>query len=264
MNKKKLVTLVLAGMMTVGVVGGTLAWFTSEDSINNVFKTGSVTDPEDGLEAGIDVQENFPGSTEEKDTGDMVYGKPVTPNQTLTKEVWVESKANYNQIVRARVVKNFIDPDTGGVVTHWAENTEGKIEYGDSTLNGAKPLDLSYIVLAENLNGNPSAPEGWTVQLNGIEDTSALKETNWYYYNEVVEPHEKDHVHPTLTACRTTDLLKTVTLSKDAGNEYKNLRFDVKVEAESIQATNGAIENVWQNVPEKIKDLDPSVGKAQQ
>lgn len=263
MHNKKIQALVVAGLLTVGVIGGTLAWFTSQDQVTNIFNTGSVTDPEDGLDAGIDVEENFPdkdGNQIKPDkNGNYIYPDSITPNQTLAKEVWVESKANYDQIVRGRVVKNFIDPTTNKVVTHWVEGEKGKIIYGDSNLQNGKSLNLNYIVLADNFNENDKAPEGWTIET--ITETNTLKsdtssETNWYYYNKVVTPHNGE----THTTCKTTDLLKKVTLSKDAGNEYKNLRFDVKVEGESIQATNGAIkdESVWKNVPNNIKELDKS------
>lgn len=44
MNKKKLSALLLAGTLTAGVVGGTFAWFTSQDSVTNQFTTGGNED----------------------------------------------------------------------------------------------------------------------------------------------------------------------------------------------------------------------------
>ena len=38
MNKRKIVTLLVAGTLTVGIVGGTLAYFTSQDSVVNQFR----------------------------------------------------------------------------------------------------------------------------------------------------------------------------------------------------------------------------------
>ncbi|MGL5354186.1 MAG: SipW-dependent-type signal peptide-containing protein, partial [Clostridium sp.] len=138
MNKKKISALIIAGVITLGVIGGTLAWFTAKDDVTNIFNTGSVTDKEDGLDAGIDVEENFLNKDKtpvEKDQDDnYVYKTPVTPNEKMTKEVWIESTANYDQIVRARIVKNFVDPITKKEVTHWATGSDGKIIYGDSTL----------------------------------------------------------------------------------------------------------------------------------
>ncbi|MGL4773490.1 MAG: hypothetical protein ACRC2K_08015, partial [Clostridium sp.] len=75
--------------------------------------------------------------------------------------------------------------------------------------------------------------------------------TNWYYYNSVVKPVGQP-------GDKTSDILKKVTLSKDAGNVYKNLTFEVKVLGESVQASNGAINDasVWQDVPANIKALN--------
>ena len=172
MSKKKIAALLVAGMMTVGVVGGTLAWFTSNDSVTNVFNTG--TTPEDRLDAGIEVDEEFPNST------DNEYNKPVLPGDSMVKEVWVESTANYDQFVRAKLVKNFYYDDE--VVTHWAEVTvdgENKIVYGDSNLDNGKPLNLSNIQLELN-NDNT-----WSIE-SGLINLSSLSETNWYYYNKVL------------------------------------------------------------------------------
>ena len=41
----------------------------------------------------------------------------------------------------------------------------------------------------------------------------------------------------------TSMLLDSVTLSKDAGNEYQGLVFDIDVEATSTQASNDAYED---------------------
>lgn len=263
MHKKKIQSLVVAGLLTVGVVGGTLAWFTSQDNIKNVFNTGSVTDTDDGLDAGIDVKENFPGSTVDKD-GNSVYDKPVTPNESLTKEVWVENTANYDQIIKAKVVKNFVDSSSGKIVTHYKmtettnakKQTVKKIEYTNNPTGGGwTALNLKYIELGDNLNGSGS-PDQWTLQTLPITDTSAKSESNWYFYNKVLKPAKNADF-------KTNNLLKTVTLSKDAGSEYKNLRFDVEVEAQSIQAANGAIKDTsaWQNVPDTIQLLDESKSK---
>lgn len=256
MNKKKIAALIVVGAITLGVIGGTLAWFTAKDDITNIFKTGSVSNPEDGMDAGIKVDERFldkNGDIIQPDAdGNYVYNTPVTPNETITKNVWIRSTANYDQIVRARIIKKFIDIETGNEVTHWTTNSTGKVIYGDNTLENGQPLNLNYIILLENLNG-VGAPVGWTIQLNPNVDTSNLSITNWYYYNKVLKPENiinNDDL--------TSNILNTVTLSKDAGNEYKNLRFDVKVEGESIQASNGAIndDSVWQDVPQNIKDLN--------
>lgn len=247
MSKKKIQALLLAGVLTVSVVGGTFAWFTSEDSITNVFSTAGTEDPTDP-DAGIKIDENFPGPdgtpVVPDENGNFVYPGAVTPNKTLTKEVHVKSTAKYDQIVKARVVKGFLKD--GKPVTHYKE-TDGVIEYAlKPAEDGWIALNLGYIQLADKLNGEGS-PEGWTIQTNSKSDTSDSTESNWYFSNERLKPFAENG--------KTTDLLKSVTLSKEAGNQYKNLGFDVKVEAESIQASNGAI-NTWDNVPENIKNLN--------
>ena len=64
MNKKKLVTMVLAGSLAVGLVGGSLAWFTSSDKVLNKFAT--VQDDDNKGDSGIDIYECFDEDGTEK------------------------------------------------------------------------------------------------------------------------------------------------------------------------------------------------------
>ena len=52
-----------------------------------------------------------------------------------------------------------------------------------------------------------------------------------------------------------TNLLESVTLSKDTTNEFKGLKFDVVVDSEGVQAANGAVNDSWKDAPQAIKTL---------
>lgn len=234
MNKKKIAALLIAGTLTVGVVGGTFAWFTSSDSVTNKFSTGTVTDPETpgNPDAGIEIEENFPGDT----TGDGKYDNPVLPGTTMTKEVSVKSTANYDQYLRAKVTKTWYYNDK--VVTHYKVTTEGgkeKVEYGaptDTVSTDWKALDSSLIVLTFDTPGTE------------IGNTWTIETGKYYYYNRLLG---KD-------SAKTSALLKSVTFSSDADKYYKNLTFDVKVDAEGVQATKAAIAE-WKEIPQYVKEL---------
>ncbi len=47
MSKKKIIGLCIAGVLAVGSIGGSLAWFTSSDSVTNPFSTASTDNPSD-------------------------------------------------------------------------------------------------------------------------------------------------------------------------------------------------------------------------
>ena len=240
MHKKKISALVVAGLLTVGVIGGTLAWFTSSDEVTNIFSTGMTnsTDPN----AGIDIEENFPNSTPDEN-GDNVYNKPVLPGDQMVKEVKVNSTANYNQFVRAKVTKvwklavaqegseNGPALEKGATVTHYKvvkdekTNTE-KVVYASLEMggngNGWKVLDENKIKLYLDIENADTGYKGtWT------------KDGEYYYYNKMLGEKQS-----------TTNLLEKVTFESDANdNYYKNLTFEVKVEAEGVQATNGAAQD---------------------
>lgn len=90
MNKKKLSALLLAGTLTAGVVGGTFAWFTSQDSVTNQFTTGATDDP-NNPDAGIDIWEKFEEPTN------------VVPGTTTDKLVQVKNTTNYDQFIRVKI-----------------------------------------------------------------------------------------------------------------------------------------------------------------
>lgn len=92
--------------------------------------------------------------------------------------------------------------------------------------------------------------------LANTTNTTDLEENKWvdggdgyYYYLAPVDPDAE-----------TDKLLDAVTLSKDANNDYKNAEFDVKADAEGIQATNKAAASEWSTanaaVLEKLTSLE--------
>ena len=111
MNKKKIAALIVAGIMTVGVVGGTLAWFTSEDSVTNVFNTGAVN--EDGGN-GVEIWEDYTPATS------------VVPGETTTKLVQVQNTTNYDSFIR---VKFDLSWDKDGLLTEKIE-----LNFGDNII----------------------------------------------------------------------------------------------------------------------------------
>ncbi|EJT6341109.1 hypothetical protein N2W42_001867, partial [Clostridium perfringens] len=69
---------------------------------------------------------------------------------------------------------------------------------------------------------------------------------DYYYYNEAVQASDGvDNSGPDTTK----KLLESVKLSNNADNLYKDLKFDVVVEAESIQSENGAAQDAWGYTP---------------
>lgn len=97
MNKKKVISLLVAGVMTVGIVGGTLAWFTSSDSATNKFTTGSYSDE---VTKGLDIWEKFTPSE----------ATNLTPGADVTKKVQVKNTASYSQFIRVKITPKWTAP----------------------------------------------------------------------------------------------------------------------------------------------------------
>ena len=203
MSKKKIIGLCIAGVLAVGSIGGSLAWFTSSDSITNPFSTASTDNPSNP-NSGIKINEKF--NKEEADN--------TLPGDKVTKQVNVSNTATYDQLIRVKIEKVWKD----------AEGTE-------------KPdLDKENIILnfEKNLTDSNNPEEGkWIKGSDG-----------YYYYNGIVNQKGQ-----------TSNLLESVTLSKDTTNEFKGLKFDVTVNSEGVQAANGAVSDSWKDAPQAIKDL---------
>ena len=98
MSKKKIIGLCIAGVLVVGSIGGSLAWFTSSDSVTNPFSTASTDNPSDP-NSGIKINEKF--NKEEADN--------TLPGDNVTKQVNVSNKATYDQLIRVKIKKVWKD-----------------------------------------------------------------------------------------------------------------------------------------------------------
>ncbi|WP_338587230.1 BsaA family SipW-dependent biofilm matrix protein [Clostridium baratii] len=207
MGKKKIIGLCLAVGLMVGVVGGSLAWFTDNDSVTNSFATQGNGQ---GQSNGIKIEEDF----------DKITAGSMLPGTTVTKAVQVENKATYDQYIRVKLTKVWKDKD-GNVID----------KVGETTLND-EFIELNF---GKNL---------------GVEANKWTYKDGYYYYNSIVEKADAtDKSGPDITS----KLLESVTLSKEATSIYKNIKFDVVVDAEGIQAANGAAQDAWGYTPGATK-----------
>jgi len=196
MNKKRIATIIVAASLTMGLIGGSLAWFTSSDEVTNKF--ASFQDDNNKGDAGIDIWENF---------DEVGAGKLLPGSAKVDKYIQVENTAKYNQLIRVKITPQWL--------TKGAETPEFPNGF---TLdpNGIK-LDFG-----KNLYSNNGSWYQAAADVNGDV---------WYYYLGKI------------SAGKFTDtLLEKVSLSSALTNEYKNAKFDVKVVAQSVQASKGADE----------------------
>lgn len=119
MSKKKIIGLCIAGVLAVGSIGGSLAWFTSSDSVTNPFSTASTDNPSNP-NSGIEINEDF--NKEDADN--------TLPGDTVTKQVNVINKATYDQLIRVKIKKVWKDAkgepkndlDTENIVLNFEKN----------------------------------------------------------------------------------------------------------------------------------------------
>ena len=207
MNKKKLSALLLAGILTAGVVGGTFAWFTSKDTVTNQFATTGTDEP-NNPDAGIKIEEEF-----EKPEN-------VLPGTETNKDVRVKSTAKYDQFIRVKFEKKFIKTNGDGTKTDVTDKLDTSL------------IELNFTNYLKDTKAEGTWFEG---------------EDGYYYY-----------IGKVAGGSYTNMLLDSVTLSSNAGNEYKNLEFDVTVVADSIQSFNEAYKD-W--APANLQDIYGTLGQ---
>lgn len=232
MGKKKIIGLCLAVGLMVGVVGGSLAWFTDKDTVTNSFATQGSDNVDNN---GIDIVENF-------DNSEDGPAKNVLPGSEIKKVVQVENKATYDQYIRVKLTKVWKD-EKGNVIESIFVKGDKRVPAGTE---GSEEVILNDKYIQLNLKDNiGEAADKWT-------DKSRDKSISggYYYYNSIVEKNDGNDGEGTDI---TGKLLDSVTLSKEAGNPYKGLKFDVVVDAEGIQAENGAAEDAWGYTPNSGK-----------
>ena len=238
MDKRKITTIILATVVFLVIVVGTFAFFTSKDIAINNFTIGGNSN---GANTGVEVKEDFI----QEDADNTTIDTPVKKN------VWVENKANYEQYIRVKFEKVWkIEKEDGKYkeVTHYKrdgnrvlyanendKNTDPDYKEIDSTWSRFDDKLIQLIYNDEALNST-----NWTLAKDE-NDNETILDTQWHYYNYIVPVDG-----------RTTNIIDKVSLSSEANSCYNNVKFDVIVVAEGVQASGVTLNNKpkdW-NIPD--------------
>ena len=154
MNKKKITTLLVAAVLTLGVVGGTFAWFTSTDTATNKFGTQGNSSVTDKDKDGIEIYEDF----------DQDKANEAQPGVDVNKDVHVKNSATYDQFVRVKLVPK------------WTELPFETLSEGETSKLG-KPFGIvtNCVNFTQDLT-----------DLSNIEPGTWYKHGEYYYYMGVL------------------------------------------------------------------------------
>lgn len=232
MSRKKIAALIMSALVAVCVIGGSLAYFKSQDIEVNRFTT--IGDPDDGG-SDIDIVENF---TPPED---------VKPGDTTTKEVQVKNTDKYNQLIRVHFDIKLLD-DNGNVVDkievkNGPDGTVGTVITA-ADLKGYLTLNFDQANVVDTLEG-ATEKQWFRADKDNPQDS-------YYYYLGFVSPDK----------C-TAKLLDSVNLSLDAGNPYKGIKYKIDVIADGVQAANGAFKEDFKNDSKYNADLEAALEAAE-
>lgn len=164
MSKKKIIGLCIAGVLAVGSIGGSLAWFTSSDSVTNPFSTASTDNPSDP-NSGIKINEKF--NKEEADN--------TLPGDKVTKQVNVSNKATYDQLIRVKIKK--VWKDAKGNEKSDLDTKNINLNFENNLTDSNKPEEGKWIEGSDGYyyyNGIVN-PDGQTANL--LESVTLSKDT---------------------------------------------------------------------------------------
>ncbi|MCX0368378.1 SipW-dependent biofilm matrix protein BsaA [Clostridium perfringens] len=164
MSKKKIIGLCIAGVLAVGSIGGSLAWFTSSDSVTNPFTTASTDNPSDP-NSGIKIHEDF--NKEDADN--------TLPGDNVTKQVNVINKATYDQLIRVKIKK--VWKDAKGEEKPDLDTKNINLNFENNLTDSNKPEEGKWIEGSDGYyyyNGIVN-PDGQTANL--LESVTLSKDT---------------------------------------------------------------------------------------
>ena len=144
----------------------------------------------------------------------------MLPGTETNKDVRVKSTAKYDQFIRVKFEKKFIKTNGDGTKTDVTDKLDTSL------------IELNFTNYLKDTKAEGTWFEG---------------EDGYYYY-----------IGKVAGGSYTNMLLDSVTLSSKAGNEYKNLEFDVTVVADSIQSSNEAYKD-W--APANLQAIYGTLGQ---
>lgn len=197
-------------------------------------------------------------STEAQDiTGLTVMSKSSGSNTYYF--AYYESKdeadnVEYIQVVEINNISEGLDKATFSFPFYEKDTTYSKSNSDYDPTNPNADIDHDVITLQfnEKVYSDLSA---W----DGAMDAWFYGGDGYYYYGQLLDKN----------IAETVPLLESLTLSKDASNQYKNMKYQIDVKLEAVQAIQEAVKETWKvgsdnfdvvNAPvwNKLKDLIPT------
>ena len=135
--KRKILALVLCvAMLAIAIVGGTLAYFTDEKAVENVFTVGNVS---------IELAEPNWDASGEAEAKDVYPGEPLAKDPTVTNNganpcfvrVKVEGLDQFAENFSGAMITYRTDYAAGALGENWALHTDGYFYYTKVLESGA-------------------------------------------------------------------------------------------------------------------------------
>lgn len=187
------------------LIGGTMAWLTSEETVVNKFSTKS-------WDLEVDVEETF----------DPEQAKDLLPGAVITKEGWVENTKDLPVLVRVSVEEVWGEARNG-------KDEELKVLVDEDLTKAAIEANVAMVDTAhtpEDVYGEDYFSENW--ELIG----------DYYYYKHVLVPGAK-------TDLVLSDVTINPDLTTADHEQFGGKVFDIILTGQGVQIENDAYLSAW-------------------
>lgn len=205
-NKKKVFVVALAICLIATISMGTLAWFSAQDSVDNIFYVTNADQGEDAI-FSVDVTEFVANDGETTKTpvdGGFTFND-ILPGDVLTKQPFVTNTGSYDQFIRVTIKIS----DLGAFKDFFGADYKALVK--------------------QNLLGNLNIAQ---LDIDSVEDDATADELVFVMYvNEIVEPSESIELF-------NKTMIPYGLTQKDFAETTLNDGFSINIFAEAIQTEN--------------------------
>ncbi len=207
-DKKALAAIIMAG--SVSLMAGSFAWLTKDADVTNKFLTGDKTYDAVLMEKFNDWEEfREYGASTVGNKNQVVVDEAYKPGDTNKKEVKFKNTGDYEEYIRIKVTPKLMQKQGNDYI----------------------PIDNS---LDKTLGGEdaPIMINNWNTSsfnfMNDSNDWQYNSKDGYYYYKYVFSP-----------GAETPLILNSVTFNPQAGNDHQKLIYDLSIELETVQTSEG-------------------------
>lgn len=221
MTKKTKQILILLALLLVVLIGGTIAYYTSQHAFENEFQVPA---------PGVAIQERFSPADH------------WVPGEEKSKEVWFTNTGGQDMLLRF------------SITAEWAEGSEPKDKDGSALQIDPNDVITLYWNQGNEIRDNQNPPIDFVK--SDLTETSDGQKKVYYYYTKVLKAGES-----TQHVLESVKFSSALSNDGHQHSDYSNTQIDLTITGETVLADAGAVQEQWTETPQVTAVIDASSGE---